>query len=189
GRVCVGGRCADPRCTPESAEFCPAPLCEEAADCPAAADCNSNVCVVGACLSTFGGICDAGTADAGSPDAGPPDAGPPPESRPADSRACQPMCAPPSGRRVNGWLCTGRVFYANFEFRQATCVAGRCVDETEVARLECVCNDGTPEPECDGTPGCESLDARSGCDDPDVSGGRIPCPFVGDYRDPGCFPE
>ncbi|MFK7991423.1 MAG: hypothetical protein AB8I08_35730, partial [Sandaracinaceae bacterium] len=88
GRVCVGGRCADPRCTPESAEFCPAPLGEEAADCPAAADCNSNVCVVGACVSTFGGICDAGTADAGSPDAGPPAAGPPPESRPADSRAC-----------------------------------------------------------------------------------------------------
>jgi hypothetical protein len=47
---CVGGRCVDPGCTPETPERCPSPECTTGADCPGGAV----SCAVGECL---GGAC------------------------------------------------------------------------------------------------------------------------------------
>jgi hypothetical protein len=92
--ACLGGRCVDPRCSPEHPELCGEPDCRADVECPAPpAACASARCVEGSCLAaaTPGGCgdeewcrpetgCeplpdrDAGPADAGPPDAGAPDA-------------------------------------------------------------------------------------------------------------------
>ncbi|MFT5356005.1 MAG: hypothetical protein ACI9KE_003227 [Polyangiales bacterium] len=84
---CLGGQCADPRCTVETPEFCPVGTCFAAADCAAHA-CAQTTCLTGACLySPDDGVCAPGQRcdldqdcvdgefDAGTPDVGPPDAG------------------------------------------------------------------------------------------------------------------
>lgn len=89
--ACLGGRCTDPACTPETPERCPeGPDCAADADCPAGASCAEPVCAGGACLlvARTGG-CEAGAwcdpeagcrplepgPDAGLTDAGVSDAG------------------------------------------------------------------------------------------------------------------
>ena len=48
---CLGGECADPRCTRETPEFCPAAECAGDAECPAAVDCVAARCVDGLCFA------------------------------------------------------------------------------------------------------------------------------------------
>lgn len=48
--ACLGGRCVDPRCTPESPSFCPAPECQSTTDCAAVAACAEQRCDFGVCL-------------------------------------------------------------------------------------------------------------------------------------------
>ncbi len=51
-QTCVGGRCADPACLPETGERCPPPQCQEDGDCAApAATCADVRCRAGTCLS------------------------------------------------------------------------------------------------------------------------------------------
>lgn len=50
--ACLGGRCVDPRCGPESPEFCPAAECSSPVDCPAVAACADRRCDFGVCLPT-----------------------------------------------------------------------------------------------------------------------------------------
>lgn len=48
--ACLGGRCVDPRCTPETSEFCPASECTSGNDCPAVASCADSRCAFSVCL-------------------------------------------------------------------------------------------------------------------------------------------
>ena len=49
--ACLGGRCVDPSCTPETPENCPVDDCSQDSDCPAAAQsCLSATCIYGTCL-------------------------------------------------------------------------------------------------------------------------------------------
>ncbi|MEM6954282.1 MAG: LamG-like jellyroll fold domain-containing protein [Myxococcota bacterium] len=109
--TCLGGRCVDPRCTPETPEFCPTePLCETASDCTNdGSACVSTACEDAVCFEraeasecAAGEVCDyrdgctpeftdAGPADVAvdvapvdmaSPDTAPPDRGVPDEAMP-----------------------------------------------------------------------------------------------------------
>ncbi|RLB46954.1 MAG: hypothetical protein DRJ42_26480, partial [Deltaproteobacteria bacterium] len=57
--ACLGGRCVDERCTPETPEFCPAPECGTSAECTdMISDCADRVCEDGTCfVSTDAAIC------------------------------------------------------------------------------------------------------------------------------------
>ncbi|MAQ16104.1 MAG: hypothetical protein CMN30_15105 [Sandaracinus sp.] len=46
---CAGGRCVDPRCSPEAPELC-GDRCESDGECPAASACTRGVCTDGTCL-------------------------------------------------------------------------------------------------------------------------------------------
>ena len=46
---CLGGRCSDPRCTPETPEFCSAE-CAADGDCPTLSECSTPHCQDGLCL-------------------------------------------------------------------------------------------------------------------------------------------
>ena len=100
--ACVGGFCVDPRCTPETPEFCGTAGCIDDAQCDAESACTRGSCVTGICfvrsddtlceadqycsiddgclldpIATDSGAPDAGTPDTGTPDAGTPDTGTP----------------------------------------------------------------------------------------------------------------
>jgi hypothetical protein len=47
---CLSGECGDPMCSPETPERCPAPECDEDADCAASVDCVTARCEEGTCL-------------------------------------------------------------------------------------------------------------------------------------------
>lgn len=98
---CLGGQCADPRCTVETPEFCPEGTCFADADCPMHA-CARATCITGACLfdpddsmcesgqrcdvelECVEGDLDAGAQDAGMPDARTPDAFTQPDAGPVE---------------------------------------------------------------------------------------------------------
>lgn len=48
--ACLGGRCVDPRCTPQTPEYCPEPDCTIAAECPPVATCAERRCNFGLCM-------------------------------------------------------------------------------------------------------------------------------------------
>lgn len=58
--ACLGGRCVDPACTPETPEFCPEAECAVDEDCPAMNACSRARCDEGACLYTSERVCDEG---------------------------------------------------------------------------------------------------------------------------------
>lgn len=60
--ACLGGRCVDPRCTPETPEFCPPAECDASTDCPAVSACAEQRCDFGVCFPTVRPLsCPAGT--------------------------------------------------------------------------------------------------------------------------------
>jgi len=50
-QACLGGRCVDARCTPETPEFCSSEACESDAECSSDVSCAVPVCSDGACFS------------------------------------------------------------------------------------------------------------------------------------------
>jgi hypothetical protein len=78
--ACVGGRCVDPRCTPETPEFCPPPVCDDDTACEvmgcADGRCVDDVCMwaerPGACEPTQWCSPEAGCVDRSGRDAGAP---------------------------------------------------------------------------------------------------------------------
>lgn len=48
--ACVGGRCVDPRCSPQTPEFCGAPGCRADADCDSPIACATGACVDSECF-------------------------------------------------------------------------------------------------------------------------------------------
>ena len=84
GSLCYGGACVDERCELTEAEYCGAPSCTSAADCPPRDDCAPPVCDLGACwyvaddalCDEDGAYChpERGCEPAGMVDAGPADA-------------------------------------------------------------------------------------------------------------------
>ena len=48
--ACVGGRCADPRCTEETPEHCPPPACTDDTECVPSVACAAGRCAGGECL-------------------------------------------------------------------------------------------------------------------------------------------
>ncbi len=89
--ACVGGRCVEPRCTPETPEYCPIPECMAASQCSgdvsacAEPTCENGTCLVRTETAMCGGgeYCDPAVGctpvpalgDGGAMDAGPGDAG------------------------------------------------------------------------------------------------------------------
>jgi len=76
---CVGGRCVDPRCTPENPTSCGVPLCSTDTECPPpTASCAASVCIEETCLvraddtaCPAGAVCDPDVGCVGAPvDAG-----------------------------------------------------------------------------------------------------------------------
>lgn len=59
---CLGGRCVDPRCTPETPEFCPAAQCEAPTECAMPDNaCVESRCDLGVCLAVpNNALCDDG---------------------------------------------------------------------------------------------------------------------------------
>ncbi len=57
--ACLGGRCVDERCTPETPEYCPAPECGTSAECTdVISECADRVCEDGTCfVSTDATMC------------------------------------------------------------------------------------------------------------------------------------
>ncbi len=85
---CLGGRCVDPRCTPETPEFCPPGQCVSAAECGVPdAECVESRCGDGVCLAVpNNALCAEGQVChglRGCIDQEPRDGGPP---MPADAR-------------------------------------------------------------------------------------------------------
>ncbi len=58
-RACLGARCVEPSCTPETPEACPSPECADASECAASQACATPVCSAGVCLYDDAGICAA----------------------------------------------------------------------------------------------------------------------------------
>lgn len=59
--ACLGGRCIDPTCTPETPENCPVDECTTSDDCPTARqDCQAAQCIFGTCLYGDDGSCGGG---------------------------------------------------------------------------------------------------------------------------------
>ncbi len=48
--ACVGGRCVDPRCSPQNPEYCGTPGCQSDADCGSPVSCGHGLCSDGECL-------------------------------------------------------------------------------------------------------------------------------------------
>lgn len=48
--ACLGGRCVDPRCSPETPEFCPMAECDVDTDCTVSSICAIGRCVSGSCF-------------------------------------------------------------------------------------------------------------------------------------------
>lgn len=128
---CYGGRCADPRCTVETPEFCPV-LCSSDAEC-ASSGCREGRCEGGVCFSVpsdaqcpsgdrcnADGICIEGGRDAGSgPDGGIPDSGGLDASA-TDSGAPDRDSDVPDGGGCSMPCEAGQV-----------CIAGDCIDDLD----------------------------------------------------------
>lgn len=132
--ACLGGECVDPRCSPETPEFCPPPRCALASDCdPPAVACAGSRCEDGTCLvAPDDGRCAAG--EICDPDLGCVDAACTPD-RPESCPECMTGsdCGdPPEGCVVDA------------------CVDGRCVPEARDA----LCPPGET---CDLERGCLDL--------------------------------
>lgn len=165
--ACLGGTCVDPRCTPETPEFCPAPVCEADDDCPLPEQpCAVRLCLEGTCFVADEGTCPTGQycdsvrgcviadidppdggvdgGDAGT-DTGTPDTGPPP---------CEPACE-------------------GFSY----CVDGMCVDGDR-----CLTDES-----CPGDTICRNRRCVPG--DLDIDGDGVPAAMDCDETRPDAYPD
>lgn len=102
--ACLGGMCVDPRCTPETPEFCPDEPCTADTDCPLPPQsCLARTCLFGTCFVADDGTCgserycseESGCVTPVLPDGGPPtDGGPRDGGRDAGMDAGPPPCMP-----------------------------------------------------------------------------------------------
>lgn len=164
--ACVGGRCVDPRCSPETPEYCGAPGCASASECSPTSDCTTPVCIDRECfvriddsLCAATEVCDpiAGCVLRPDADAGP--GCPPSESYCTDSLDddCDGLtdCADPD--------CTGMTCDDS-----SVCTTGdACAPDGTCTGTMMACDDGNPctDDFCDPVNGCATTPNTATCDD------------------------
>jgi hypothetical protein len=161
--ACLGGRCVDPRCSPQTPEFCPAG-CASDADCSVEIDCAVPLCSDGVCFARPDDaecaplVCDPsrGCVPAPGSDAGP--ACPATETVCVDGidDDCDAMidCADPDCANEacdDGSACT----------ENDACGDGVCAGET----IECDDSNPCTDDACDDTIGCTTANNTAACDD------------------------
>ncbi len=194
--ACLGGRCVDPSCTPETPENCPVDECSSGDDCPAAAqECLAAQCIFGNCLYGDDGSCGGGRycdeAMGCSERPTGEDLGPPPDAGPPDLGADLGIDAGPD--------CAGEVCGA-FEFCNAMLVceaypgcltSDECLDGAICRNRRCI--PPTDDPDGDGVPASDDCDESNSdrfpgneesCDDVDED-----CDDTVDEGNPGILCE
>ncbi|MBO6934523.1 MAG: hypothetical protein JJ863_06100 [Deltaproteobacteria bacterium] len=173
-QACYGGRCVDPRCSPERPELCGL-SCAADIDCPSTVECSVGVCVDGACLQQLddescgpGFVCDlleGCTLPAGA------DGGPP--------------CEPSESSCTNGMDddCDGNVDCADSECAdmacddESVCTEGDTCSGAVCVGTPIVCDDGNvcTDDSCDPFLGCVVTDNTAPCDDGSWCNGPDEC--------------
>lgn len=165
--ACVGGRCVDPRCSPERPDLCGEPGCEVDEDCSSPVACSDGVCIASECfLRADDSRCDA-------------------------SELCEPQlgCVPRPGGDDAGVSCAavesscsdgedddcdGAIDCADSDCLGTPCDDGSVCTEADVCRGDGTCggtpiqcNDGNPctDDACDPAGGCTFTDNTAACDD------------------------
>ena len=185
--ACYGGRCVDPRCSPETPEFCGEPTCATDADC-GAVGCAAGVCVESECLLRAedrlcgdGYVCDligGCTLDVG-----------------VDGGA---GCAPTetSCDDAEDDDCDGDVDCADSDCASQSCDDGSVCTAGDVctggictgSAMDCDDGNGCTDDSCDAIDGCQSTPNTAACDDGTWCNGSDTCRdgACQDHADPPC---
>ncbi len=164
--ACLGGRCVDPRCSPETPELCGDPGCTRDADCESPVPCAAGVCVADECFlraddarCAASELCDprAGCVLRPGVDAGP--------GCPATETSCD------DGVDED---CDGATDCADSDCLGATCDDGSacteadaCTDAGTCGGTRIVCDDENlcTDDACDPASGCTFTGNSAACDD------------------------
>lgn len=197
--ACLGGRCVDPSCTPETPENCPVDECTAADDCPAPAqDCLAAQCIFGTCLYGDDGSCGGGrycsetmgcTDRPTDEDFGPPDLGP--DAGPADQGVDFGIDAGPG---CGGDFCEAFEFCNSMlmcEPYPGCLTSDECLDGAICRNRRCI--PPGDDPDGDGVPASDDCDEgnpdrypgnEESCDDVDED-----CDMTVDEGNPGLLCE
>jgi len=187
--ACVGGRCVDPRCSPESPEFCGEGGCGTDADCVTNAACAVPMCLSNECFAVADDsrcdpseLCDLREGCVLRPDV---DAGP---SCPTTETACT------DGMDDD---CDGLTDCADPDCRGQSCDDGSVCTEADVCLEDgscggemIACDDENPctDDTCDPVMGCQSANNTAACDDGFWCNGADTCRdgLCQDHASPPC---
>lgn len=137
--LCLGGRCVDPRCSPETPEHCGAPECADDGDCPGGSACAEPECVARTCLL-----------------------------RPVDARCIAgEYCDPTAGCVAFGSIPDGGMCAAT-EMRCTDALDDDCDGARDCEDSDCMgalCDDGDPCTEGDACNGATCAGSAMACDD------------------------
>ncbi len=175
--ACVGGRCVDPRCSPETPEFCGALGCADDTECPDSVSCGSGSCVDSECFVVLD---DASCApnevcvpvDGCVPSLDTSDAGP-------DCPASETSCT--DGLDDD---CDGDIDCADADCAGVSCDDGSvcttddaCQSDGTCGGTAIDCDDGNDctDDSCDPVEGCHSTNNTADCDDGSWCNGTDSC--------------
>ncbi len=166
--ACVGGRCVDPRCSPQNPELCGDPQCTNDAQCSSPVDCADALCLDGACfVRVDDSRCGASE-----------------ECRPTEGCVLRadvdagPGCPPVETACADGEDedCDGQTDCEDPDCADATCDDGdACTEDDTCSAGACTgtaleCDDGNlcTDDACDPASGCTFTNNTAGCDDGDA---------------------
>ena len=186
---CLGGRCVDPRCTPETPELCDELGCSADADCSSPVSCGQGVCIDFTCFVRIddarcpaGKVCDPseGCVIAPNTDGGP--------GCPATETSC-----------VDGLDddCDGAIDCADSDCATMACddasvctTGDTCQADGSCSGAAIDCDDGNPctDDTCDPTRGCVQTQNTAACDDGFWCNGADTCRdgMCQDHASPPC---
>ncbi|MEQ9076456.1 MAG: hypothetical protein RLP09_21550 [Sandaracinaceae bacterium] len=164
--ACVGGRCVDPRCSPETPEFCGDGGCSSDGECTTQSACARPMCIAEECFAVADDsacaaneLCDLRAGCVLRPDV---DAGP---GCPSTETSCA------DGVDDD---CDGQIDCADSDCLDVSCDDGSVCTENDVCQMDGTCggdaldcDDGEPctDDSCDPTTGCAHTNNTASCDD------------------------